>query len=153
MASHRNRLRVRVRSFVDSHVLRCVSEREARIMCAENSDGSQMIGSDRKPLEPVADRLSRLKAPLMDIRLRAPERGEKPSPCTITLLDVVNNAFGQAYSQLGPTDSIRALQRSEDKISAWPEIHDERNVVISAGTAHGVKEYCPWPPNQLLNFA
>lgn len=120
-------------------------------MCAENSDGSEMLGQDGNPLEAIAYRLTRLKAPFTDIKLMEPERNKRSSPCTLTMSDVQHNGLGQAFSQLGPTDSIRAIERAIGKIEAWPEIHDTRNVVISAGKAHGVTEIAI--ENRYLNFA
>lgn len=61
------------------------------------------------------------------------KRNARPSACTMTMRDVENNAFGQAFSALGPTDSIRALDRAIDKVQAWPEVHDTKAVCISAG--------------------
>lgn len=135
---HKPRLRVRVRSFVDKHVLRVVSEHEARIMCGENSDGTEMLGQDGKPIEAVARRLSRIKATLTDIQLLAPERNERPSACGLTFSDVQNNGLGAHFRALGSTDSIRALDRAADKVAAWPHVHDDRNVIICAGKVHGV---------------
>src|SRR5579871_1263578 len=134
----RNRVRVRVRSSVTGEVLRFVSEGEARLMCAENADGSDMLDYRGTRIEPVAMRLSRLKAPLTDIRLLDLNRGKRQSPCTLTESDVKNNAFGKAFSALGNTDSIRALDRAVNKVDAWPDEHDRKAVVISAGKVHGV---------------
>ena len=134
---HLNRLRVRVRSFVTNHVLRRVSEREAREMCDEDSRG------DRLHLrEPEAYRLSHKKAPLTDICLLAPAKSERPSPCTLTRSDVENNAFVQAFANrahlpLSAKDSTRALDEAENKVKAWPEVHDNKAVIICAGTVHG----------------
>jgi hypothetical protein len=136
--THRNRVRVRVRSFVDLHVLQYVSEHEGRIMCGENSDGSRMIGCDGKPIEAVARRLSRLKASFTDIQLMASAKSERASGCSLSQIDVQNNAFAQAFSALGETDSISALERATAKVGAWPDVHDDRAVVISAGKAYGV---------------
>jgi hypothetical protein len=136
--THRSRVRVRVRSFVDKHVLRMVSEHEARIMCGENADGTEMLGQDGKAIEAVARRLSRLKATLTDIQLLARERNERPSPAGLTFSDVQNNAFGSHFRALGSTDSIRALDRAAEKVAAWPEVHDYRNVIVCAGKVHGV---------------
>lgn len=154
MAAHRNRLRVRVRSFVTKAVLRYVSESEARIMIAENADGSEKLGEDMRPLEACALRLTRLKAPLTDIRLLAPERQPRRTTATITRGETENNAFVHEGVRLGPLDSIRALDAATAKVELWPKIHDKRNTVISAGVAYGV--YCPWPPVETepyLNFA
>lgn len=126
---------VKVHSCADGHVLRHVTEREARLMCGEDSFGDRL-----EEMEPCARRLSRKKQRLSDIVLLQPAKAERTSPCTITRSEVENNAFGQAYQALGPTDSIRAIERAIGKIEAWPEIHDDRNVVISAGVAHGVIE-------------
>ncbi|HLK53982.1 MAG TPA: hypothetical protein VKU42_11040 [Candidatus Angelobacter sp.] len=152
MAAHRNRLRVRVRSFVTNAVLRYVSEREARIMCAEHADGSEMLGEDAKPLEAIAVRLSRIKAPLTDIRLLAPERQERRSTCTITRSETENNAFVHPGVILSAQDSIRTLDAAVNKVEVWPHIFDERNVVIAAGRAHGVV-HVPRLEDRYVNFA
>lgn len=123
---------VRVHSCVDGHVLRHVTEREARLMCAEDSFGDRL-----KEMDPVARRLSRKKQRLADITLLAPARAERNSACTLTLSDTQNNAFGQHFKALGPTDSIRAIARAVEKIEAWPYVFDERNVTICAGIVHG----------------
>ena len=39
---------------------------------------------------------------------------------------------------LSADDSIRALERAEDKVAAWPHTHDDRAVVICAGKVFGV---------------
>lgn len=152
MAAHRNRVRVRVRSFVTGEVLRYVSESEARFMCAENADGSDMLDVNGDPLEPIAIRLSRIKAPLTDIKLLSPERHRRNSACTLTRSDVEHNGLGKAFSSLGITDSIRAIERAESKVNAWPETHDDRAVVISAGKVHGAI-LVESIPDRILNFA
>jgi hypothetical protein len=134
---NRNRVRVRVRSFVTDRALRWVSERQAREMCDEDSNGERL---DLR--EPEAIRLSCKKAPLTDIRLLAPERGERSSPCTLTVRDVQNNAFVQAFAKqahlpLSAKDSMRSLDRAEAKVEAWPEVHDDRAVIVCAGKTHG----------------
>lgn len=144
MAAHRNRLRVRVRSFVDNRVLRYVPMGEAREMIAQKADGSDMMGSDDKPIEPVARRLSRLKAPLTDIKLLAPLRRERQSPCTITGSETENFAFIHDGVRLSAKDSIRTLDAALSKVEAWPGVHDSKSPVVSAGTVYGV--FCPYPP-------
>ena len=109
-------------------------------MCGENSDGSKMLGQDGKPLEPIAYRLSRLKAPLTDIRLLALGRPPRQGSATLTFRDAENNAFARVFSALGDTDSIQALERSTSKVEAWPEIHDDRAVVVCAGKVYGATE-------------
>lgn len=126
---------VRVHSCVDGHVLRHVSEREARLMCGEDSFGDRLEECDA-----VARRLSRKKQKLTDIQLLTPARAERNSACTLTLSDTQNNAFGQHFKALGSTDSIRAIDRAIDKIAMWPYVHDDRTVIISAGVVHGVVE-------------
>jgi hypothetical protein len=101
--THRNRVRVRVRSFVDGHTLQFVSEGEARIMCGERANGSEMLGQDGKPLEAVARRLSRLKAPLTDIKLLAPAKAERPSNCSLSQVEMRNNAFNEGFSAIAKT--------------------------------------------------
>lgn len=91
---------------------------------------------------------ARVRAEAGEISLRIKGRGRKGrvtaahviyvkpqriSACTMTMRDVVNNAFGQAFKALGPTDSIRALQTAIAKVEAWPDIHDTKAVCISAG--------------------
>jgi hypothetical protein len=152
MAAHRNRLRVRVRSFVTNEILRYVSEYEARIMTAQNADGSEKLGDDLRPLEAVARRLSRLKAPLTDIRLLAPERQERRTTATITRGETENNAFVHEGVRLTAQDSIRSLDASVNKVEAWPHVFDQKNVVIAAGKAHGVI-HVPVIEERYLNFA
>jgi hypothetical protein len=140
---HRNRVRVNVRSCVDGHILRVCSESEARQMCGENSDGSKMLGQDGKAVEPIAYRMTRLKAPLTDIKLLARERQPRNVKATLTFADVQNNAFAKAFKELGgPEISIRALESAENKVAAWPEIHDDRAVVICAGKVYRPEAPC-----------
>lgn len=67
------------------------------------------------------------------VQAKEVKRGKRESACTLTLRDVVNNAFGKAFNALGPTDSIRALDRAIEKVDAWPDEHDKKAVCISAG--------------------
>lgn len=131
---HRNRARVRVRSFVTGLVIRYVSELEARQMCDEDSKGERLYLR-----EPDAWRLSKKKQPLTDIKLVSALRSERPTEATLTFRDVDNNAMAKGFKVLGgPEISIRALDRAEDKVEAWPEVHDDKAVVICAGKVHGV---------------
>lgn len=148
----RARIRVRVRSFLTGEVLRYCSESEARFMCAENADGSDLLDMRGERVEAVAIRLSRRKAPLTDIKLLSQERGKRNSACTLTRSDVENNGLGKAFSALGVTDSIRAIERAENKVTAWPETHDTRAVVISAGKVHGAI-LVESIPDRVINFA
>lgn len=125
--------KVRVRSAADNRVLTHISEREARLMCGEDSHGNSLDG-----VEATAYRMSKKKEPLRDIKLLHPMRADRTSPCTITMGDTVNNAFAKSGLGLDATDSIRALDRSISKIDAWPEVHDDQNIVICAGKIHGV---------------
>lgn len=138
--------RVRVRSRVDGRVLFHVAEREARIMCAEDSHGNPLEG-----MEPNAMRLSRKKAPLTDIQLKSLAREEETSACSITRSESHNNAAGS----LDPTLRQRLAFIDADmcKVEAWPETHDDRNFVISAGVPYGV--FCPWPQQEerVVTFA
>ena len=152
MAAHRNRQRVRVRSFVDSHILRFCSEREARILCGETNDGHSLIGDDGKVVQPVAIRLSRLKAPLTDIKLLAPQRRDRQSPSSIIVSESENNAFVHEGVRLSPNDAIRPLDRAVEKIDAWPTVYDEKAPVICAGKAYGASAY-PEVPNYIVSFA
>jgi hypothetical protein len=134
--SHRHdRLRVRVRSYHDlDRTLHWVTESEARVMCGENADGSIMFGQDGKPIQPVARRLSKLKHALSDIQLLAPARRGQGFQATLTFADIYHNAMAKAFDVLGgPEISIRTLNRAEAKVHAWPEIHDDRAVMICAG--------------------
>lgn len=124
---------VRVRSAADNRVLRHVTEREARLMCAEDSHGDPIDG-----LEPMARRVSRKKQRLVDIQLLQPLKQERTSPCTITMREAERNAFAQAGFALGAENRISTFEASIDKIEYWPHVHDENNVVICAGKVHGV---------------
>jgi hypothetical protein len=154
MAAHRNRLRVRVRSCVDGHILRYVSESEARLMIAQNADGSDKYGEDGKPMEAVAYRLSRLKAALTDIKMAMPLHRDRQSPCTITWGETVNSAFVHPGVRLSAKDAIRPLDAAVNKVQAWPSTHDDKAPVISAGKPYGV--FCPYPPidqTRIVTFA
>lgn len=91
---------------------------------------------------------ARIRAEAGEVSLRIKGRGRKSritaahaifvkpirnSSCTMTMRDVVNNAMGKAFSALGSTDSIRALERAQAKVDAWPDVHDTKAVCISAG--------------------
>lgn len=155
----RHAYRVRVRSRVDSRVLFHVSEREARLLCAEDSQGNPLDGMER-----AADRLSRKKAPLTDIQLKSLARDEKPSACTLTKSDMLSNATGAVNPEFrkrarfsdGSVNDLKvgnSIDRAMSKVEAWPETHDNRNTVISAGVAYGV--FCQWPqqPERIVTFA
>lgn len=155
----RHAYRVRVRSRVDARVLFHVSEREARLLCAEDSQGNPLEGMER-----VADRLTRKKAALTDIQLKSLARDEKPSACTLTKSDMLANAAGsvnpefrkQARFSDGSINDLKIgnyIDRSMSKVEEWPISHDKRNTVISAGVAYGV--FCMWPqqPERVINFA
>lgn len=155
----RHAYRVNVRSRVDARILFRVSEREARLLCAEDSLGNPADG-----IEPAADRLSRKKAPLTDIQLKTLARDEKPSACTLTMSNMLNNGIGAVSPELrkrgkfsdGSVNELKIgnyIDRDMSKVEEWPVSHDKRNTVISAGIAYGV--YCPWPPVETkpyLNF-
>src|SRR3954471_6093608 len=126
--------KVRVRSAADNRVLTHISEREARLMCGEDSHGNSLDG-----VQATAMRLSKKKEALRDIKLLHPMRADRTSPCTITMGDAVNNAFAHSGLGLDATDSIRALDRSISKIDAWPEVHDDRNLVISSSHSSQTK--------------
>src|SRR5207237_4447845 len=121
---------VRVRSCIDGRVLRHVTEREARLMCSEDSFADRLHG-----VEAIGYRLSRKKEKLTDIRLLAPLKAERPSDCSLSQIDMQNNAFAQSFSALGNTDSISALERAVAKVEALPDVHEDRAVSISAGKA------------------
>lgn len=145
----RHAYRVRVRSRVDGRILFHVAEREARLLCAEDSEGNPLDG-----MEPSADRLSRKKARLEDIQLKMLARDEKPSPCTLTKTDMLHNGIGAAdpdqRKQSRFSDGTineqkigNCIDRAMSKVEEWPHSHDTRNTVISAGVAYGV--FCIWP--------
>lgn len=143
--THRNRVRVRVRSCCVEYtmkicgyyakILQYVSEREAREMCDEDSHGNRLWER-----EPVAVRLSAKKAPLTDVRLLQPAKSEHNTSACLSAADSENNAFASApnFRIAGPGQSIRALDRSMRKTEVWPEIYDDKAVVICAGKVHGV---------------
>jgi hypothetical protein len=141
---------VRVRS-IFGHVLRHVSHSEALRMIGQDSHGNEL-----ENLEPVARRLTRKKAPLTDIRLLAPERLKNSDPCSITPREMELNAYysepKQVYNHLAAGESIRELERAIAKIDFWPDVHDDRNVIISAGHAHGVVHQAVIP-DPIISFA
>ena len=104
----------------------------------ENGDGTEMLGQDGKPIEAIARRLSKRKAALTDIQLLERAKSERSGSACLTAADSRNNAFHEAFSALGPSDSIRALERARDKVSAWAHIFDDKAVIICAGKVHGV---------------
>lgn len=150
----RHAYRVRVRSRVDGRILFHVAEREARLLCAEDSAGNPL-----EDVESSADRLSRKKAPLTDIQLKSLARDERPSPCTLTKSDMLHNGMGAVsaderkrarYSD-GSVDPFRVgnyIDRAMSKVEAWPETHDMRNTIVSAGVIYGM--FCLWPQPQEL---
>ena len=154
----RHAYRVNVRSRVDGRILFRVPEREARLLCAEDSTGNPADG-----LEPVADRLSRKKAPLTDIQLKSLARDERPSPCTLTKSDMLANGIGAADPETrkqgkfsdGSVNSLKIgnyVDRAMSKVEEWPHAHDQKNVVIAAGKAHGVI-HVPMLEERYVNFA
>jgi hypothetical protein len=154
----RHAYRVNVRSRVDGRILFRVAEREARLLCAEDSQGNPLDG-----MEPIADRLSRKKAALSDIQLKSLARDEKPSPCTLTKSDMLNNGIAAVNPELrkpgqfsdGSINPLRIgnyLDAAASKVEEWPAAHDQRNVVIAAGKAHGVI-HVPVLEERYLNFA
>jgi hypothetical protein len=125
---HRNRARVRVRSFLDNRVLRIVSESIARQMCDEDLAGGRLDNC-----LPEAYRLSPKSAPLTDIRLLAAERAHQRTGATLSARDSQNNAFAKAFGVAGgPEISIRQLEAAEVKVNAWPEVHDYKAVLALA---------------------
>lgn len=120
MAAHRNR--VHVHSFVDGRYLRSVPIREAREML------------DSGDAESMARHRDRITA----IRLRSRQRTDhKMRSGAITSAEAENNALAHNGAQLAPDERIGTYQRSIDKISAWPEIHDDRATVVCAGRVYG----------------
>jgi hypothetical protein len=127
---------VRVHSACDSRVLTHISEREARLMCGEDTYGNSLEG-----VEPTARRLSRKKEPLRDIRLMHPVKEERNSPCTLTKSDMLLNADGAVNPEIrrkGQQGRIGgAVDQAMTKVEMWPEVHDDRAPVISAGKVFG----------------
>jgi hypothetical protein len=128
------------------------------MMCAENSFGNPLEG-----VEPKAVRLSRKKQQLTDIKMLALERGEKPSACALKMSDMLNNGMGAANPELrkrgrfsdGSVNDLRIgnyIDRAMSKVEEWPHAHDQKNVVIAAGKAHGVV-HVPVLEERYLNFA
>ena len=60
-----------------------------------------------------------------------------PSPCTLTRSDSEHNALAYLGAHLDPTQSMREFDRAVAKVSAWPEVHDDKAPVISAGKVFG----------------
>jgi hypothetical protein len=149
--SRHSRVNVPVRSYVDNHILRYASHGEARLMIGENADGSQMLGEDGKPIEPVAKRISRPKQPL-EIKLLAPLRNDGQSGGTIPIRAIENNAFVHQGVRLSPQDSMRQLDADVALIAAWPEVYDDQAPTICAGRAVGVVSYPPLE-DWVVNFA
>lgn len=120
---------VRVRSFIDGSVMRHVTIKQAREMCAEDSLGDSLDG-----VEASAVRLSRKKAPFTDIKLLAPEREEKNSPCTLTMGDMLNNGIGSVAPELrkqGKNNHIgNYIDRAMTKVEHWPFVGDTKAVRV-----------------------
>jgi hypothetical protein len=143
---------------VNGNLLRHITLTQALEMLGETLSGDSI-----ENVYPSAVRISRKKAKLADIRLMALERNEKPSACTLKMSDMVNNGIGAANPQLrkmgregGRVSTLKIgnyIDRAMSKVEAWPEAHDTRNTVISAGTAFGV--FCPWPvvAERVLTFS
>ena len=82
------------------------------------------------------------KARVTAVHLQQPRKQCYRSATTLTAWDVENNAFVQAFANkahlpLSAKDSMRALDEAENKVKAWPEVHDDRAVIVCAGTVHG----------------
>lgn len=127
----RHAFRVLVRSFVDYNtILRRVSVRDAEAMIESKE----------------ARRLSRIKQPLTEIRLNAPENMKDSSAATITRSEVMANAEGAANPWRRLRDRVvrndagklehrepNYIDDAMSKIELWPEIYDTKAVVICAG--------------------
>lgn len=122
---------------VNDNVLRHITVREAFAMLAEGT------------VDPVKN----IKREIVAVQMKTLERNQGSSACTITRSETENNAFVHEGVKLSAKDSIGALERAIAKIKAWPDVHDERATVISAGKALGV--FCPYPKYQerVVTFA
>ena len=129
-------LKVRVRSCVDDHILRWVTPKEARLMCAEDS-----IGNPLQDMEAVAVRLTRRKETLKDIRLRTPERAHDSSPCSISAKETWMNAMVENGLALRPTDTITEMDGISGKIKSWASASENnRAVTVVPGAVVGLTE-------------
>lgn len=101
---------VRLRSR-NGHLVRCITERQAREMCGEDSFGNRL-----SELEPVARRLTRKKAPLRDIQMLELVRAHEQDPASLTMSDMLGNVSG--------------VRRAMDKVAAWAFTGDDRAVRV-----------------------
>lgn len=127
-------------------LIRHVTLKQALEMIAEDLGGNEVEG-----LERVARRLTRKKAALTEIKMLAPVQMKDGDPCTLTRSDMEGNAIARADHELRGTGKY--ADRAASKVEAWPDTHDDRAPVISAGFAFGV--FCPWPASaeRVLTFA
>lgn len=136
----------------NGHHMRFVTTRQALEMIAEDYSGNEVDG-----IAAVARRTTRKKAALTEIKMLALVRNEKPSPCTLTQSDMVANAEGAANPEVRKRGKNKLaignnVDQAMTKVEAWADAHDDRNVVISAGSVFGAALYCPWPREQFTSF-
>jgi hypothetical protein len=119
LGSHRSR--VRLHSF-DGRYLCSVPIENAYEML---SKGSAEIAGAHRGL-------------LTSIKLLPPEP-KYPSPRSgaITSTEAQNNALAHVGAKLSADEKIGTYQRVLDKISTWPEIYDDRALVVCAGRVRG----------------
>lgn len=127
-------LSVRVRSCVDSRILRHVTPAEGRRLCGEDAQGNTIDGA-----EAIAVRISRKKEPFRDIRLKAPERAHGSSPTGITASEATLNAMIEVGLAPEASDRLSMLDAVTDKIRAWPTASDNnRAVTVTPGGIIGL---------------
>lgn len=74
------------------------------------------------------------------------------SACTIKRHEVEINAFVHEGVRLTAKDSIASIESALAKVRLWPESHDTKAVMISAGKALGVI-FCPSMEERVVTFA
>lgn len=145
MARHANRIPL---TSANGYILRSIPLREAF-----------QLASDEK-----ARWVTNTRYQVVGIRLKELERNERTSPCTITCSEAQTNAIGAVTPRLRrfARNENRQIMREKignyidramSKVEAWPETHDTKATVISAGKALGV--FCPYPPmeERVVTFA
>ena len=129
---------------INGSVLRHVSLREAFAMLA-NEQWAPVKNTRRE---------------IVAVQMKHLERNEKPSACTLTRSDMVNNAEGAAHpherrrSRHKAIDQIgNYIDRAMTKVEEWGPTHDEKAAIVSAGVIYGV--FCSWPPQEerVVTFA
>lgn len=145
MARHANRIPL---TSINGYILRSISLREA----------FQLTNEEK------ARWIKNTKYQIVGIVLREPEGMERTSPCTITCSEAQTNAIGAVTPRLRrfARNENRQIMREKignyidramSKVEAWPETHDTKATVISAGKAFGV--FCLYPPmeERVVTFA